>query len=82
MFIQFGWRGVLCFVCLLICCVFLAAVSNIPSITAYEKGGLKVDFAFQRDPSSPSSFVVNLTATNSTPNAMTDFLFQSAVPKV
>ena len=56
--------------------------SNIPGITAYEKGGLKIEFAFQRDSSSPSSFVVNLTATNTTSNPMTDFLFQSAVPKV
>ena len=43
---------------------------------------MKIDFAFQQDLNSQSSFVVNLTATNSTSSAMTDFLFQSAVPKV
>ena len=56
--------------------------TGIPSITAFEKNGLKVDFNFERSPSNPAVTAITLTATNSTSSPMTDFIFQAAVPKV
>lgn len=57
------------------------AAGGIPSITAFEKNGLKLVFSFERSPSSPVVTAITLSATNSTALPMTDFLFQAAVPK-
>ena len=47
---------------------------------ALDANGLRIEFAFERLP--PDLLAIDLTATNSTPFPMTDFLFQAAVPKV
>lgn len=56
-------------------------VKNLPSMTAYEKNGLKITFALERLPDNPSTTVITMMATNETLNPMSDFLFQAAVPK-
>lgn len=54
-----------------------------PPITAFEKNGLKITFAFEKVPGNPSNVVsIMVTATNSLAFPMTDFVFQAAVPKV
>lgn len=56
---------------------------GIPSITAFENNGLKINFAFEKVPGNPSNVVsIMVTATNSLAFPMTDFVFQAAVPKV
>ena len=55
---------------------------GIPSITAFEKNGLKLVFGFNRDIINPTTVAITLTTTNSTPVPMNDFVFQAAVPKV
>lgn len=56
-------------------------LNNIPSISAFEKNGLKLRFSFEKSLDNPQSVIILLTATNETPNPMKDFLFQAAVPK-
>lgn len=56
--------------------------TGIPSITAYNKNGLKIDFTFERSNTNPSVTVITIQASNSTELDMTDFVFQAAVPKV
>ena len=56
--------------------------TDIPEITAYEKNGLKVIFAFERDTLTMTTINITLTATNSSVLPFTDFVFQAAVPKV
>lgn len=56
-------------------------LNNIPSISAFEKNGLKLKFSFEKSLDNPQSVIILLTATNETPNPMKDFLFQAAVPK-
>ncbi|XP_033115729.1 AP-1 complex subunit gamma-1-like isoform X2 [Anneissia japonica] len=53
----------------------------IPPITAYERSGIKVEFKFERDNSNPAVVNITLHATNSTPNPVSSFIFQAAVPK-
>ncbi|KFQ77741.1 AP-1 complex subunit gamma-1, partial [Phaethon lepturus] len=60
--------------------VFLFS-AGIPSITAYNKNGLKIDFTFERSNTNPSVTVITIQASNSTELDMTDFVFQAAVPK-
>uniref|UniRef100_A0A8C0FIU7 AP-1 complex subunit gamma n=1 Tax=Bubo bubo TaxID=30461 RepID=A0A8C0FIU7_BUBBB len=55
--------------------------TGIPSITAYNKNGLKIDFTFERSNTNPSVTVITIQASNSTELDMTDFVFQAAVPK-
>ena len=55
---------------------------GIPNITAFEKNGLKVVFGFERDIINTTTVAITLTATNSTPVTINDFVFQAAVPKV
>ncbi|KAK2142509.1 hypothetical protein LSH36_945g00012 [Paralvinella palmiformis] len=52
----------------------------IPSLTAFEKSGLKVEFTFDR-PEGQTVTNITLTATNSNPTPLSDFVFQAAVPK-
>ena len=52
-------------------------------MTAFDKGGLKIEFAFEKVPSNPANIVaISLSARNFNPVPLTDFLFQAAVPKV
>lgn len=52
-----------------------------PTITAFDQGGLKVVFSLEKIPDS-NTLTVNVAATNNTLSNMSDFLFQAAVPKV
>ena len=54
--------------------------SGIPSILAWDKAGLSVKFDFSKNPQMPNVLQILLTATNSTPAPMENFLFQIAVP--
>jgi len=60
----------------------LSHFTAIPSITAFEKGGLKVTFNFEKDSSYANTVRITLTAVNSASQPMNEFLFQAAVPKV
>ncbi len=51
-------------------------------MVAYEKDGLKIEFSFERNAMTPTQFTINMSASNSTAAAMTEFVFQAAVPKV
>lgn len=52
-------------------------------MTAFEKNGLKIVFSFQRpNPADLSSVTVTLKASNANVAAISDFIFQAAVPKV
>lgn len=55
---------------------------HIPSITAFEKGPIRIIFAFERSAVSPTMTIITLTAGNLTSDTpITDFVFQAAVPK-
>ncbi|RWS27795.1 AP-1 complex subunit gamma-1-like protein [Leptotrombidium deliense] len=54
--------------------------NGIPSLTVFEKNGLKINFDFERNGDS-SEVLINLTATNSSSFQVSEFLFQAAVPK-
>ena len=58
-------------------------VGGFPPLVAYEGGGLKVVFSFNKPegPASDNSDIL-VTVTNSTPLPFTNFQFQAAVPKV
>jgi hypothetical protein len=52
-------------------------------MTVFNKNGLTIEFAFSKVPNNPNNIVtISMTAQNSQPMPMTDFLFQVAVPKV
>ncbi|CAM9134134.1 unnamed protein product, partial [Lampetra planeri] len=55
----------------------------IPAMVAFEKGGLRVEFAFERGGAPPGGGLttISLRATNSSDADMADFVFQAAVPK-
>ncbi|GFG37089.1 hypothetical protein Cfor_05758 [Coptotermes formosanus] len=55
--------------------------NNLPSITAYEKNGLRIVFSLERLPENPSTTVITMSAMNETLNTISEFLFQAAVPK-
>ena len=57
-------------------------ISAIPSLTAFEKNGLKVNFNFERTEAQPAVLMITLNATNSNTMPMNEFVFQAAVPKV
>ena len=59
-----------------------ALVSQIPSITAYEKNDIVITFNFEKNPSTPGSFQIKMKARNTAFVEVTGFLFQAAVPKV
>uniref|UniRef100_U3JIW1 AP-1 complex subunit gamma n=1 Tax=Ficedula albicollis TaxID=59894 RepID=U3JIW1_FICAL len=61
--------------------LFNDIAAGIPSITAYNKNGLKIEFTFERSNTNPSVTVITIQASNSTELDMTDFVFQAAVPK-
>ncbi|EEB10075.1 conserved hypothetical protein [Pediculus humanus corporis] len=47
-----------------------------PTLTAYDKNGLKIVFNLERPNDSPDTTVVSMVATNSTSSNFTEFLFQ------
>ncbi|GIY03150.1 hypothetical protein CEXT_485491 [Caerostris extrusa] len=55
---------------------------GIPSITAFEKNGLRIIFEFEKPPDNPEMIIINLVATNLSFSPINDFLLQAAVPKV
>ena len=59
--------------------IIILIFPDIPSITAFEKNGLKIDFIFQR---TNTNISINVSASNNTSSPMSDFIFQAAVPKV
>ena len=54
----------------------------IPPITAFEKSGLKIVFAFEKPDPQSAGVTIALTATNSNMTQIDSFIFQAAVPKV
>uniref|UniRef100_A0A8C3AML5 AP-1 complex subunit gamma n=1 Tax=Cyclopterus lumpus TaxID=8103 RepID=A0A8C3AML5_CYCLU len=54
---------------------------TIPSMTAYNKNGLKIEFTFERANPNPNIAIITIHASNATEADMTDFVFQAAVPK-
>ncbi|XP_067125686.1 AP-1 complex subunit gamma-1-like isoform X2 [Centruroides vittatus] len=58
-----------------------SSMNYIPSMTIFEKNGLKLDFNFEKPIDNPQLVVIYLTASNQTAKVMSDFLFQAAVPK-
>jgi len=63
--------------------VYLYIFIEFPTITAFEKNGLNINFSFSDAGSQGvGSFLVTMNATNSQATPMESFLFQSAVPKV
>ena len=57
-------------------------VSQIPSITDYEKKDIIITFNFEKNPTTPGSFQIKMKAKNTAFVEITSFLFQAAVPKV
>ncbi len=56
---------------------------GIPSITAYNKNGVKIDFNFQKVDNNPANILdIALIVSNALAVPVTDFVFQAAVPKV
>lgn len=55
--------------------LFNNAIPN-PTLTAYDKNGLKIIFNLERPSDSPDTTVVSMVATNSTSSNFTEFLFQ------
>lgn len=60
---------------------FVFAEKNVPTLTAFDKDGLKIIFSLDKLPES-NSLSINVTATNNTMKNITEYLFQAAVPKV
>ena len=56
-------------------------LAELPTVTAYERNGLRVDFSFDRPADNPLLVIVTLTATSTFGITLGDFLFQAAVPK-
>ncbi|XP_030232090.1 AP-1 complex subunit gamma-1 isoform X1 [Gadus morhua] len=57
------------------------SAAGIPSMTAYNKNGLKIEFTFERATPNPNIAVITIHASNTTDADMTEFVFQAAVPK-
>jgi len=54
---------------------------SIPPMTAFEKGGVKIQFAFMKQPGMPNVTMINATTTNATPVPLNNFAIQVAVPQ-
>ena len=48
----------------------------------FERGAVRIDMALRRPADNPPLCVIGVTATNTSSDVITDFLFQAAVPKV
>ena len=57
-----------------------APAPSIPSITAFEKSGLKIVFQLARP--DPTTINIDMSASNANPSPLEEFVFQAAVPKV
>ena len=57
-----------------------APAASIPSITAFEKSGLKIVFQLARP--DPTTISIDMSASNANPSPLEEFVFQAAVPKV
>lgn len=55
---------------------------ELPSITALNKGGLKILFTWEKSKDQMDTANIIMTAYNSLMSTMSDFLFQAAVPRV
>jgi hypothetical protein len=56
---------------------------GIPSVTAYNKNGVKIDFNFQKVDNNLANILdIALIVSNALAVPVTDFVFQAAVPKV
>lgn len=53
---------------------------DVPTITAFNKDGLKIKFQLEKMPET-NTVTINVTTTNHTLSPMTEFLFQAAIPK-
>jgi AP-1 complex subunit gamma-1 len=51
------------------------------TVVAFDKDNVKVVFGVEKDIADPSTLNITLTATNTGPAAIHDFVFQAAVPK-
>merc|ERR1712137_930690 len=60
---------------------FGSANSGIPSITAFEKSGVKIQFAFMKQPGQQHVTLINAIVTNATPTPLNNFTIQVAVPQ-
>lgn len=61
--------------------IFLTAPET-PSMTVFDKQGLKITFKLERSLDNPDLLVINMLAQNLGLSQISDFLFQAAVPKV
>ncbi|XP_046838642.1 AP-1 complex subunit gamma-1 isoform X2 [Vespa crabro] len=52
-----------------------------PSMIVLDKSGLKITFKMERPPDITDLLIINMTAHNSTNSALSEFLFQAAVPR-
>ncbi|XP_015586136.1 AP-1 complex subunit gamma-1 isoform X4 [Cephus cinctus] len=55
--------------------------NEIPSLIIFDKAGLKITFKLERPPDTPDLLLINMSAQNTGPAQLTEFLFQAAVPK-
>ena len=62
---------------------FYLLAQGIPPLTAYEKGGLRVVFTFEKVPNNPNNIVtITATTTSALPTPLSEYTFLVAVPKV
>ena len=59
-----------------------AAPAAPAGVVGYNKNGVVITFAPQRDPSNPTLVNVTCVFQNGSPALLTNFVFQAAVPKV
>ena len=59
-----------------------SSTSNLNTINAIEKNGLKIVFNFEKNKDTNSPITIHLEASNQNSSNITDFLFQAAVPNV
>ncbi|AQK80602.1 AP-1 complex subunit gamma-1 [Zea mays] len=52
-----------------------------PTITAFQSATLRITFSFKKQPGKPQETTINASFTNLATTALTDFVFQAAVPK-
>lgn len=60
----------------------LNIIIETPSMIVLDKSGLKITFKMERPPDITDLLIINMTAHNSTNSALSEFLFQAAVPRV
>ncbi|KAJ3677487.1 hypothetical protein LUZ60_003211 [Juncus effusus] len=55
--------------------------TEIPPITAFQSGNLKINFTFKKQTEKPQVTTIHATFTNLSSDTLTNFVFQAAVPK-